>query len=130
MYSNEELEYDYRVSVLKRDQDGELGRRVVLSAELALKPEHIREVVARELGPFRCASALELRLHPEDAEQLGPTETLLQQLELSGHLTLMADPSMTRGGCVLTSNAGEADARLETRLEAAIVLLKDWNDAD
>ncbi|MDX1413394.1 MAG: UDP-N-acetylmuramate dehydrogenase [Candidatus Promineifilaceae bacterium] len=39
VYSNKEMEYDYRDSVLKRDQHKSRTRRVVLSAELQLIPE-------------------------------------------------------------------------------------------
>lgn len=50
IYSNEEMEYGYRHSVLKREQTEELPRRVVLSAELALTPEPVDVLIARADG--------------------------------------------------------------------------------
>jgi UDP-N-acetylmuramate dehydrogenase len=50
IYSNEELEYDYRDSVLKREQSQPCARRVVLSAELALEPEAVDVLMARADG--------------------------------------------------------------------------------
>ncbi len=50
IYSNEEMAYDYRQSVLKQDQGGDRPRRVVLSAELELKPEAVDVLVARADG--------------------------------------------------------------------------------
>ncbi|MGD8584125.1 MAG: UDP-N-acetylmuramate dehydrogenase [Chloroflexota bacterium] len=50
IYSNEEMEYGYRHSALKQDQVGETARRVVLSAELELKPEAVEVLVARADG--------------------------------------------------------------------------------
>jgi UDP-N-acetylmuramate dehydrogenase len=50
IYSNEEMEYGYRDSVLKREQDEKRPRRIVLSAELELKPEPIEVLVARADG--------------------------------------------------------------------------------
>jgi UDP-N-acetylmuramate dehydrogenase len=49
IYSNEELEYEYRNSVLKREKLGG-PRRVVLSAELALEPEAVDVLMARADG--------------------------------------------------------------------------------
>lgn len=50
MYSNEELKYSYRDSLLKREQGRNLARRVVLSAELQLTPEPVNVLTARADG--------------------------------------------------------------------------------
>ena len=50
IYSNEEMGYGYRDSILKQEQRNEVPRRVVLSAELALKPEAVEVLMARADG--------------------------------------------------------------------------------
>jgi UDP-N-acetylmuramate dehydrogenase len=50
IYSNEEFNYAYRDSILKQEQSDEEARRVVLSAELALKPETVEVLMARADG--------------------------------------------------------------------------------
>ena len=50
IFSNEEMEYGYRYSSLKREQASGEPRRVVLSAELELRPEAIDVLVARADG--------------------------------------------------------------------------------
>ena len=50
IYSNEEMEYSYRDSILKREQKGDQSRRVILSAELELKPEATEVLMARADG--------------------------------------------------------------------------------
>ncbi len=50
IYSNEEFNYAYRDSVLKQEQDEDKSRRVVLSAELELKPETVEVLMARADG--------------------------------------------------------------------------------
>lgn len=50
IYSNEELAYAYRDSVLKREHGEDVPRRVVLTAELALKPEPVDVLMARADG--------------------------------------------------------------------------------
>lgn len=47
IYSNEELEYDYRNSILKREQDSYRPRRIVLTAEIELTPEDTNVLLAR-----------------------------------------------------------------------------------
>lgn len=47
VYTNEELQYEYRDSILKRDQHKARTRRVVLSAELQLAPESVEVLTAR-----------------------------------------------------------------------------------
>ncbi|MDX1615830.1 MAG: UDP-N-acetylmuramate dehydrogenase [Candidatus Promineifilaceae bacterium] len=50
IFSNEELDYDYRDSLLKREGQSDGPRRVVLSAELQLKPESVEVLAARADG--------------------------------------------------------------------------------
>lgn len=50
IYSNEEMEYAYRDSILKREHGEGKPRRVVLSAELGLKSEEVDVLMARADG--------------------------------------------------------------------------------
>jgi len=50
IYSNEQLKYAYRTSVLKQEQERDLARRVVLSAELKLVPEPVDILSGRAAG--------------------------------------------------------------------------------
>jgi UDP-N-acetylmuramate dehydrogenase len=50
IYSNEEFNYAYRSSALKQEQAKDEPRRVVLSAELSLKPETVEVLMARADG--------------------------------------------------------------------------------
>jgi UDP-N-acetylmuramate dehydrogenase len=50
IFSNEEMAYGYRDSALKREQGARGARRVVLSAELTLKPEAVDVLTARADG--------------------------------------------------------------------------------
>ena len=50
VYSNEELQYAYRDSALKREQERPVSRRVVLTAELKLTPEPVEVLMARAEG--------------------------------------------------------------------------------
>lgn len=47
IYSSEEMAYGYRSSILKQEQGRNVARRVVLEAELELKPEPVSVLAAR-----------------------------------------------------------------------------------
>ncbi|HEX6244987.1 MAG TPA: FliH/SctL family protein [Polyangiales bacterium] len=96
----------------------------LLSEELRLRPEHIVSVVERELARLRRAHYVELRVHPADLALLPSVSELATRLELRGALTAVSDPALEPGGCLLLSNLGEVDARLETRLSLALALLR------
>jgi hypothetical protein len=97
---------------------------MLLGEELSARPEHVQSVVDRELSRVRRARRISLRAHPADLALLEPAGALCTRLELSGVLTLSADANLERGGCVLESDLGEIDARLETRLALALSLLQ------
>jgi UDP-N-acetylmuramate dehydrogenase len=50
IFSNEEMEYGYRDSILKQEQERERPRKVVISAELELKTEEVDVLVGRADG--------------------------------------------------------------------------------
>lgn len=50
IYNNAEMEYGYRDSILKHEQKSDQPRRVVLTAELELRPEPVEVLMARADG--------------------------------------------------------------------------------
>lgn len=91
-----------------------VARRVV-AHELRLAPELVADAV-REAAHALPAATREPRiyLHPEDL-------ALLRTLDVGErHWQLLADPALARGDCRIESERSRLDARLETRLAAAI----------
>lgn len=109
-----------------RSAEAGVARALValLDAELRLAPEHIHQVVQRELTRVQTARHVVLRVHPEDLALLDAPETLRARHELRAPLRIQADASLTRGGCLLDTDIGQIDARLETRLSLALALLQ------
>lgn len=96
----------------------------VLGEELRLSPEHIRGVVERELPRLRSGQRLTVHVHPDDLALLETSDSYRARCELGSPPTLRADPQIERGGALLTSELGEVDARLETRLRCVLALWK------
>lgn len=90
----------------------ELARQVVRS-ELAERPELVVEVAEEALSAMlSSARQITLRLHPEDhAVVHGQLSELLQ----TRGARLVADPSVTRGGCLVDSDIALVDATVESR---------------
>jgi flagellar assembly protein FliH len=92
----------------------------LVSSTLQVEPAKVLDLLAPHLPRMRRSQRLTLRLHPDDAAWLRDHEEALAKLcrehRMEGRLTLQPDANIARGGCVLESNLGELDARVETRL--------------
>lgn len=88
--------------------------RRLLHAELELDPARIRHIVHDVLQRARRARHVTVRAHPDDIDALRASarETRGPAMELE------ADARIERGGCVVATEAGELDARVEVRVAA------------
>jgi flagellar biosynthesis/type III secretory pathway protein FliH len=93
--------------------------RTLVGDELTSRPERIAAIAAPLLSRVRRARQVALRAHPDDAATL---ELALADLRarcgVLGSLHVEADAGIARGGCVVSSDAGTLDARVETRIDA------------
>jgi len=93
----------------------------LLGQSLRADPALVQSLLAPHLARMRRAQQLVLRLHPDDIawlqEHPQQLEALCKTSQLEGSISLRADPEITRGGCVVESNLGALDARVETRLQ-------------
>lgn len=63
------------------------------------------------------STRLKLRLHPEDVQLLGDNAAeVVAALASCGEPSIVADPTVERGGSVVETQQGTIDARLETQL--------------
>lgn len=96
-----------------------LSRRVVM-AELRARPEQILAVIREAVKALPSASRhVRIHLHPEDAHLIA--EQLPSHGEVQWHV--IEDLAISRGGCLLDSGSSHVDARLETRLDEAMMAL-------
>lgn len=93
----------------------------IIARELATRPEAIAAIVQPLLDRLRRATSVTVHLHPEDFAWLEAERT---ELQCSGDLRLEANPQIARGGCLVTSEVGTLDARVETRLDVLADALK------
>jgi flagellar biosynthesis/type III secretory pathway protein FliH len=77
-----------------------------------------KALIAQALTQISSRERLTIRLNPADAELLREArgKPLTERAVLPEDATLVADPSLKRGGCIIESSAGSLDARIETQL--------------
>jgi flagellar assembly protein FliH len=93
--------------------------RHLVRRELRIDPSQVIGIL-RQAVSLLPAAAREVRvhLHPEDAALVN------ERLAVPSHgqaWVVVEDPVMSRGGCRVTAENSQVDARLETRLNAALV---------
>jgi flagellar assembly protein FliH len=87
----------------------------VIGAELQTGNGVVYEAVRRGLSLAPRTGAVTVRLHPDDADQLPAHQ--LDQLAGGRPITLVADPSVEMGGCLVEVGACTVDAQLSTALD-------------
>lgn len=86
---------------------------------LVADPARIANVVRPELERVRRAARVSVRVHPDDRAALAQAcAGLAGEDGLPRVVHIESDASIARGGCVVESDAGTLDARLEVRIEA------------
>ena len=98
----------------------ELARQV-LRRELSVDPQAVQPVVREALGLLVAdTKSAVVRLHPLDLKVL---EEVIRTEFSSLSLTLLADPTLTRGGCLIESAGTVVDGTLEKRWMRAVASL-------
>jgi type III secretion system HrpE/YscL family protein len=96
-----------------------LAAERIVGGALDMHPERIAAIVRPLFERVRRARQLTLRVHPDDRPALDRAlPALARETELACAVAIETDPGITRGGCVVTSDAGVLDARVEVRLDA------------
>ena len=85
----------------------------IVGEAIALEPARIDALVRAALARTRRATTVDVRVHPEDA----------RALDLGPGVRVVTDPTLRRGGCVVSSELGTVDARVEVQLDALADLL-------
>lgn len=96
----------------------------VIRREVECDPDMILRVAQSALSEMSAGPTVALRIHPDDEELLQSSLPALG-LPASVHVALVADPTVSRGGCLIESGAGRVDATIETQIERLGQLLRE-----
>jgi type III secretion protein L len=89
--------------------------RKIVGEELRASPETIARIVREALGSVRQARRVTVKVDPTHVESLR-TQTHLLELSSSCDLQVTGSTAAGPGGCLIESDLGLVDARLDTQL--------------
>ncbi len=98
----------------------EIGFRVakrVLEAELSTSPDALFSLVRSALRRTGESRKVAVRVHPQDAAALAPALASGELGVATATVEVVKDPTLSPGDCVVDTDFGKVDGRLETRLE-------------
>ena len=89
----------------------------IVRRELSQRPEITLELVREALELAAGCGSVQLRLNPSDRETLGDAaQDLAAKLAKLAPSDIIADPDLSPGGCLVTTEFGEIDQRIESQL--------------
>lgn len=109
-----------RLAEQARSDALEIGFQVarrILEAELRTSPEALFALVRTALKRAGDSRKVVVRLHPEDARPAAAAVAGGELSVTSAGLEVRPDPTLERGDCLVDTDFGQVDGRLQTRLE-------------
>ncbi len=91
----------------------------VMGLEVERNPALVQNVILKAVEQIRVREKISIRINQEDMAQA--EKTLPEISKIVGDtekVSFRSDPYITRGGCMVETNIGMIDARLESQLEA------------
>jgi flagellar assembly protein FliH len=89
----------------------------VIGQELETDPKAVAQIARNAIAQVTDAQQLTLRVNPQDAEYLKSMQAdLMTLLSSNAQLDIRGDQSVRRGGCLVESEQGTLDARIESQL--------------
>jgi type III secretion system HrpE/YscL family protein len=90
----------------------------ILGEALRLDPDAVVSIVRAALTSARGRRELTIRVHPDDVAAVTAGRARLADALHRAEIGVRADPDVARGGCVIDSEVGAIDARLDVQLAA------------
>jgi type III secretion protein L len=89
----------------------------IIGEQLKLRPETIVEILRQVLRGARPGKHLTIQVNPAELQQVRDHIEALQAPGATSEIEIVASASVLPGGCVIESELGIIDARLETQLK-------------
>jgi type III secretion protein L len=90
----------------------------IIGEELKTHPETIVSIVRESLQSVRQERLLTIQVNPESLDEVRRRVTRLKEVVgADREIHVVADPAVSLGGCIVESELGVIDARLETQLK-------------
>jgi flagellar assembly protein FliH len=92
--------------------------RKIVGRDVSLGPDVVTRIIRQALGQVEHAGRITIKLNPADLELLADIKPqLLSGLPEAGRAAFDADEGIARGGCLIETDGGEVDARIERQFQ-------------
>lgn len=92
--------------------------RKIVGHEVSLGPEAVTRIMRQALDRVEHAGRITIKLNPADLELLADIKPqLLSGLPEAGRAAFAIDEGIARGGCLIETDGGEVDARIERQFQ-------------
>lgn len=92
--------------------------RKIVGRDVSLGPDVVTRIIREALTRVEHAGRITIKLNPADLELLLDIKPqLLSGLPEAGRAAFEADAGITRGGCLIETDGGEVDARIERQFQ-------------
>jgi len=92
--------------------------RKIVGRDVSLGPEAVTRIIREALTRVEHAGRITIKLNPADLELLADIKPqLLSGLSEAGRAAFEADEGIARGGCLIETDGGEVDARIERQFQ-------------
>lgn len=114
--------YEKRESVLHEVERDVLKLSIklaekIIGRELQTDKKTLADIVATALRNVRQQERLIVRINPSDLAQIQEFKAFINQAGRAQFIDFEPDPKVNSGGCIIESEVGTVDARLETQLK-------------
>ncbi len=93
--------------------------KTVFGVMVEVEPALVHHVITEAVGKLQAKEELNIKVAPDDLEEAEKVRPQLSEMvENIDRVTFAADPNLARGGCLVETNIGAIDARIETQLDA------------
>jgi flagellar assembly protein FliH len=92
--------------------------RKIVGRDVSLGPDAVTRIIREALTRVEHAGRITIKLNPADLELLADIKPqLLSGLPEAGRAVFEADEGIARGGCLIETDEGEVDARIERQFQ-------------
>jgi len=115
-----------------RSMQGEIARMAmhiakrVTSTEVVVTSDIVQNQITMALEKVKDREHISVHVHPEDLEQArAHKDAFARVLEAPKSFEIVSNTKVDRGGCIIETNQGNVDARIETQLAALEIAFQE-----
>lgn len=102
----------------------------IIGEELQINRDTVLNIIKNAMQKVKSSEEVTIKVNPDDLDYVNENKDVFSRLvEGLKNLEVTSDPRVDRGGCMIETNLGSADARVSTQLEAIELAFKSVTES-